>query len=124
MGKDQPESRTKSLLGNLNTRIFHANSDFDTNEWASKTIGESYFSQTTKNKSQQGGLTINQSFVKDAYIPPYEFTQFRTGGNGDNKRCVDAIVFVNGFDWGKTDDQGRELNYARTVFVQDKLKKY
>ena len=112
MGGNQAQARAKSLLANLTTVIFHSNSDFDTNEWAAKTIGQDYFPQKTKSENSEG-LTVSETFVKDYRVPPFQFTTLATGGN-KNKGIVEAVVFINGFSWGNG------MNYIKTQFRQNK----
>ena len=40
IGGPRPEHTVDSLLGNFQTKIFHANSDFKTNQWAADMIGK------------------------------------------------------------------------------------
>ena len=42
IGGSNPRPRADSLLGNLSTKIYHANNDSVTNEWAAKTIGKAF----------------------------------------------------------------------------------
>lgn len=110
-GNSNPEARAKSLLGNLGTRIFHANSDFDTNTWAAETIGKGYHKQTSLNQGNSGTSTG----TSDSYgylVEPSEFTTLRTGGHR-NKRKVEAYIVVN----GEMLEQGK--NYCKHVFSQN-----
>lgn len=113
MGSNQPQARAKSLIANLSTLIFHANSDFDTNDWASKTIGQGYHRQETQSRNATG-VTINESFVKDYNVPSSIFTKLKTGGSD---RKVEGVILVNGKNWGDPN-----INFIRTIFIQDKRK--
>ena len=93
-------------MGNLQTKIWHANSDPMTNENAAETIGRSW--QTRQTSGESFGVDSfnvsagkNESFDYD--VPPQAFTKLRKGGIGNN-RIVEAILFQNGRLWknGKT----------------------
>ncbi len=109
-GGNNPEARAKSLLGNLGTRIFHANSDFDTNTWAAETIGKGYLKQTSLSHAKTGASS-SISNVYGYVVEPSEFTTLRTGGDR-NKGKVDAYIVVN----GEMLEQGK--NYCKHMFSQ------
>lgn len=98
MGDKQPEARTKSLLGNLNLKIFASNSDSDTNQWASDMIGQHLSVIENLTVSPEGKKTkaFNQQLMPR--ILPDHFTTLRTGGLA-NKLKVDAVVFKPGKSW-------------------------
>ena len=50
-----------SLLGNLSTKIFHANNDYVTNEWAANTIGRTFQSMTSVGVGDAAGININKA---------------------------------------------------------------
>lgn len=103
------KAEADSLFGNLNTKIFHANGDPVTNEWASSLIGRSRQVMASGNSSRQttdwwsrligtddGGQ--NSSGFNEVYeyeIQPGEFNRLRTGGPR-NGNCVDALIVRNG----------------------------
>ena len=45
------KAKVDSLLGNLSTKIFHANADAETNEYASRLIGQAITSMSNKGSS-------------------------------------------------------------------------
>lgn len=51
IGGNLPEHVVNALLGNLRTKIFHANGDTTTNEWAAKLIGKATFWRATSGTS-------------------------------------------------------------------------
>lgn len=97
LGGRRGHAVTDSLLGNLQTKIFHANGDPATNEWAErlfarkvlplrgKTLGDSGYSSSTHDSLQP-------------VVPALEFTSLRQGGQ-QNGYFVDAIVFQGGRTW-------------------------
>ena len=124
--RSKPE--TDSFLGNLNTKIFHANSDSETNRWAAELIGKAWQLKTNSNHStsdQSGarytGMLTEQrgeqssagtSEVFEYELLPREFTTLKKGGPG-NKNLVEAIIFQGGRKWKKT---GK--TFLRTIFRQ------
>ena len=101
MGGEQSKYRVDSLIGNLQTKIWHANSDPMTNEHAAETIGRSW--QMRKTSGESFGEEFfnvssgkNESFDYD--VPPQSFTKLRKGGTLNNS-IVDAIIFQNGRMW-------------------------
>ena len=101
MGGEQSKYRVDSLIGNLQTKIWHANSDPMTNENASETIGKSWQIRQTSGQSF-GADNFNMSTGKnesfDYDVPPQFFTKLRKGGKQNNK-IVEAIIFQNGRNW-------------------------
>jgi len=121
------KAQADSIFGNLNTKIFHANSDPITNEWASSLIGRTrqfFINASTSNSNQpldwidslmgrsgsqtSGGISENIDFE----VQPSVFTKLRTGG-AVHRGNIDAIVFQNGRVYK---DNGRTWRY--TTFKQ------
>lgn len=107
--------RVLAFLGNLNTKIFHCNSDTATNEWAADMIARSWRSRATVSSNQEdskdkSSVSVSQALEHD--VIPQTFTRLRKGGE-DNNRIVDGILFHAGQDWsnGKT--------YLKLQFPQD-----
>ncbi len=101
MGGTQSKYRVDSLIGNLQTKIWHANSDPMTNEHAAETIGRSWQQRQTSGESY-GESFFNLSSGKnesfDYDVSPQSFTKLRKGGKQNNS-IVEAIVFQNGRLW-------------------------
>jgi type IV secretory pathway TraG/TraD family ATPase VirD4 len=115
-----------SLLGNLQAKFFCQNSG-ETNEWASKLLGERWMTITSTNAGQsrnEGGRQImdggshsagvSRSEQRRSYVEPSFFTMLKRGGSlHDNQ--VEAIVY-NG---GRLFKQGNEsLPYRMLTFNQ------
>ena len=101
MGGEKSRYKVDSFVGNLQTKIWHANSDPMTNENAADVIGKSW--QTHKSSAESfGAESFNMSDSKsesfDYDVPPQAFTKLKKGGNA-NLRIVEAIVFQNGRIW-------------------------
>ena len=101
MGGENSRHRVDSLVGNLQTKIFHANSDPETNKFASEVIGKSWKVRRSSSQSVGGssfnlGDSVQESFDDD--VSPQEFTRLAKGGPS-NGFYVDGIVFQNGRVW-------------------------
>lgn len=112
MGNESPEARTKSLLGNLSTKIYHANSDFETNEYASKTIGESFRQMTSLQKQSSNPASPTFSEQLFPQVLTGEFTTLQKGGNPANGYKTEAIITQTGHTWSN------KLNYLKVKFDQ------
>jgi len=126
-GGDKAKQEIDSLMGNLQTKIFHTNGDSVTNFWASETIGKDWYfrnnhstSSTEKNNflgmlGLEGGQTTNSSGGSQSFdynLPPGEFTKLLKGGF-ENNLHVEGVVFQGGRVWNAT---GK--NYIRATFKQ------
>jgi hypothetical protein len=113
MGEKSPEARAKSLLGNLNTKIFHANGDFDTNKYASDAIGKGFITMTALNQKMidLGSSTLSQQLYYKVF--PHEFTRLSKGGRKASKYTTEAIVFTAGSQWSTNE------NYLKVKFDQN-----
>ncbi|MEQ9230556.1 MAG: TraM recognition domain-containing protein [Cyclobacteriaceae bacterium] len=114
MGNDQPESKTKSLLGNLNLKYFASNDNYDTNLWASNMIGEHLvdFQSIGFSKDMEISKTRNQQM--QFRVTPDHFTVLKTGRKANNY-IVETVVFKSGKNWGKN-----KQNFALVGFDQRK----
>lgn len=100
-GGEQSRHKVDSLVGNLQTKIWHANSDPVTNEYAAKVIGQSWQLHKTANESFGVGnfnVSTNRNESFDYDVTPQAFTKLKKGGT-DNQRIVEAIIFQNGRIW-------------------------
>ncbi len=93
-GGPKAESQINSLLALCNTKIFHANNDAVTNEWAAKTIGMGIrtLKSTTVGRDSE---SVSSSQQRQFLVEPRTFTMFRTGG-AENDYLVDAVVTGTG----------------------------
>jgi hypothetical protein len=121
-GEREGRALVDALLGNLGTKVFHANSDRDTNQLAADLIGKRL--QLLRNggggtnASLGGSASVGASSHRggsehmDYEIQPREFAALRKGGP-ENGFAVEAMVFQNGRIWTGT---GR--NWLRLAFRQ------
>ncbi|HYG34298.1 MAG TPA: TraM recognition domain-containing protein, partial [Clostridia bacterium] len=98
-----------SIFGNLNTKIFHANSDPTTNEWAARQFGTEVrmkfgFSTSPPARSQgfwgamrdaieppPGNNSVSFQEHREYAIQPEEFARLRKGGRANDFQ-VDALI--------------------------------
>jgi type IV secretory pathway TraG/TraD family ATPase VirD4 len=95
-GGDHGKAQADSLFANLTTKIFHANGDPVTNEWAASLIGRSRQYRMNWSSGQQGGMgddgqtSMGMTEQIDFEVQPQRFTTLRT------YRPVEGIMFQGG----------------------------
>lgn len=105
-----------SLLGNLQTKIFHANACPHTNEYAERLFGQEL--QATGGMSVgAGGLTGSITRTMLPNLPAVKFTTPKKGGE-QHKKVVEGYVFQAGKQW-KGDDAKHNKNWLLVPFVQE-----
>lgn len=114
-GRDE----VNSLLGNLRTKIFHANDDPPTNEYASNVIGKIVQNRkgtgitTNENQGQESHSTnVGTSEVVDYKVLPVTYSTLKTGGEPNNLE-VEAIVYRGGKILNFTNE-----TYIKAIFQQ------
>jgi len=121
------QAEVEAFIGNLQTKIFHANGDPKTNNWAADSIGKTRQSYYTGGMSEQlgkpatgGGVSqsTGEHQTLDFLVRPHEFTVLRTGGE-ENEMQVDSIIFQGGRRWLVPSKAGNQTqNHIRHVFSQ------
>ena len=123
-GGEKAKFEVQSLCGNLNLKIFCANGEVTTNQWASEMIGKRrQFFINASNSSQREGIAMTLggspmqtssgvSEQMDFDVPSSHFSKLRVWVR-NNKYFVDAIIFKNGASFRAT---GR--NWMKTTFRQ------
>lgn len=120
LGGPTARSQADSLLGNLLTKIFHANADPVTNEWAERLIGRDLSVEYGQNISTGHSVddyasnprySFSSSRVEQPVVRARAFTTLRMGGGPE--RLTDAVVFKPGKPWKSTND-----NFIRCSFDQ------
>lgn len=108
-GNEKGRAEATSLFANLNTKVFHANGDPQSNEWAAGLISRTRVLLASGNQSrpegdlfsaltgwgEQGQTSSGFSETFEFEVQPSEFSALRTGGPA-NRGVVDAIVFQSG----------------------------
>jgi len=97
LGGESSRPAIDSLLGNLQTKIFHANGDPVTNEWAEKVFGHWKLPVSSSGMSG-GGPSTNETETPLPLVPASRFTTLAKGGR-DHKKVVQAYVFQGGRTW-------------------------
>jgi len=113
---DRGKAMASSILGNLSTKIFHANSDPDTNEYASSIFGKEwgYKMGVSSGESESGsstGTSMNQQLHN--VIEPNEFTTLLKGGK-DNDYIVEGIIHQAGRTWNNTGSNYLKINFKQS----------
>lgn len=97
MGGARSDERVKSFLGTLGTKIFHANVDVDTNNFASEIIGDTDYNDTSTSASTSGGFSSSQSKslrIDRKYRPEF-FARLKTGSSKNDYK-IEAVILVQG----------------------------
>lgn len=121
-GGQQGKVEADAFVGNLQTKIFHANGDPTTNKWAADSISQVHKVRAQSGISQRfaktgdSGMHLNSggTIVLEHAVPPYEFTLLRTGGIEYDLK-VDSIIFQAGRSWLTN---GETQNFVRHTFTQ------
>ena len=126
-GGGNSRAEVEAFVGNLQTKIFHANGDPTTNNWAADSIGRTRQTHYSSGMSEQLGKSAAGGGVSqsaggsqsvDYTVQPQEFTMLRTGGE-ECKMQVDGIIFQGGRTWIVPDKGGEKVqNHIRHVFPQ------
>ncbi len=114
MGGQHAEHKVKSFLGTLNTKIFHANSDIETNKYASELIGDSYYEKLSTGKNVGVGnisQSSNSTLELRRTVRPEAFSKLLTGSDSNNN-IVEAYLHRQ----GKVFSTGRSI--IKTRFKQ------
>lgn len=116
MGGHDSNAKVDSLIGNLSTIIFHANNNAETNEYASRLIGQELQTLASAGVSRPHfSLEKTESEnLTTSYLPqiqPKEFTVLKSGGQSNNFK-VQGILMTSGRQWGN----GK--NYVKVSFTQ------
>jgi hypothetical protein len=111
-----------ALLANLQCKFFCQNSSTDTNEFASRLLGERYVEITTSTGNIQtrpggaGTAGTSVSEQKRRYVEPARFTTLKRGG-ARNNYVVQAIVYNGGEEFLIPDRTTGEVeNYPCALF--------
>lgn len=116
IGGNHPKAKVDSLLGNLCTKIFHANNDFETNQWAANTIGKTFKKVDSSSTGfNPTNLMPNVGFSEANQLhyqkEPMEFTTLKCGGS-ENANEVEGYMITAGKKWA----DGK--NYKQVFFSQ------
>lgn len=106
LGGANSHDEANALLGNFQTKIFHANGDHATNQYAADMIGQDWMiahnygvSQGDQGPSRTGG----GSDVVNYKVLPHRFTRLKKGGSANDLQ-VEGIIFQGGRIWNASED--------------------
>lgn len=103
-----------SLLGNLQTKVFHANSDPTTNSWAESLFGQEKQELSTSGQSVGASAQMSQG-TSQQYLPLVPAVLFLDLKRGGAEGVVEAIVFNGGEKWPVTGHAGRKLYFDQDL---------
>ncbi len=123
LGEVQPGSKTKSLLGNLATKIFLQQNETETCTYAADQIGKVY--RYIENFSASGGeegranTNIGASRQLAYLVEPIAFTNLRKPG--PDRPFAEAIVFQSGTTFKATQNENCPLGkpYLKVFFSRE-----
>ena len=123
-GGANSRAEVEAFIGNLQTKIFHANGDPTTNNWAADSIGRTrqmqYYAGLSESVAKAAGSnqSAGGSQVVEYLVQPQEFTMLRTGGEECDMQ-VDGIIFQGGRRWIVEGKNGKKTqNFVRHAFPQ------
>jgi hypothetical protein len=111
MGGERSKHRVMSLLGTLNTKIFHGNADVETNQYASALIGDYQIEKTSVGSNvgvENISRSTNTTTEYDRLVRPEMFASLKTGGP-----CNDFIVEGYFYRQGNPFSTGRNIIKAK-----------
>jgi hypothetical protein len=126
-GTEKGKAETDSLFANLNTKIFCANGDPVTNEWAASIIGRSrqFFCNSSNSYDEPDNWLANMAGYRGAAhtstgvtetmefeVQPRAFTTLRKGGPANGWQ-VDAIVFQGGRRFVRSGKTWMKVSFAQ-----------
>jgi len=113
-----------SLIGNLGTKLFHANSDRETNLLAADLVGKRLQSFRSSGSGSNWSLSGNASIGSSANrgfsehmeyeIQPREFATLRKGGPENDFR-TEALVFQNGRIWASGRKTWQKIAFSQVA---------
>jgi hypothetical protein len=112
------KAETDALLGNLRTKVFHANEDAVTNQWAADLIGKTLDTRLGRSSAVMSGgsnrgtpgsqFTSSQQEVIEHQVLPVTFNSLKQGGLS-NDLMVEAVVTKGGRTWSN----GKNFRFVR-----------
>jgi hypothetical protein len=113
MGGESGTYKVKSFLGTLATKLFHANADMETNEYASELVGDAYFEDLSDSVTIADNFssTKNKGLILERILRPESFVRLKTGGPKNNY-IVEAVIHKQG------DPFHTNSNHAKVYFSQ------
>jgi len=125
-GTEKGKAETDSLFANLNTKVFHANGDPVTNDWAASIIGRSrqFFTNASSSYEPHNWLSSMTGYTNASHVSaglsetmefevqPRVFTTLRKGGPA-NAWQVDGVVFQGGRRFARSGKTWLKVSFAQ-----------
>lgn len=122
---DRGKAKAEAVLGNLSTKLFHANTCAATNEYAANIIGKKLQFMANGGTNTSGNWAMNAvglgerstahagfSEVRDYDCPPAIYPTLKTGGPANNFECQ-AIVTTGGRTFSDTGSIWRPVTFSQ-----------
>jgi hypothetical protein len=129
-GGGEGRTMTDTLLGSMGTKIFHANSDRDTNQLAADLVGRrlqclrTWGSSSSLSLGPGAGAGASSSRGRgesmDLEVQPREFSTLRKGG-AENANTTEALVFQNGRVWSANGRTWQKVAFRQRARAQPAL---
>jgi hypothetical protein len=123
-GEQEPGAKTLGFLGLLSMKIFHANNETQTNEYAANQIGREYryldnFNGGGSSESNHTHFSTGASRQLVHILEPIEFTRLLKP-DGDNP-LSESVIYLSGrtFNATRNVNQPRGLPYLRVHFSRE-----
>lgn len=115
-GGETGKTRFRALAGNLSTKFFHANSDVETNEYASDLIGKYWGNVQNQGRSMGENSSFSQGSSESLKykVEPSQFTELMTGGP-DHNYITQAYVHRQGRIFKKTNDNHSLIHLKQNI---------
>ncbi|MGB3464544.1 MAG: TraM recognition domain-containing protein [Cyclobacteriaceae bacterium] len=86
LGGREGEYHVKSFIGTMGTKIFHANADVETNDYASALCGKIYYTKKNTSFQTSGDFSSSESQSLELIeaLRPEKFVSLATGGKQNN----------------------------------------
>lgn len=121
MGGTNGQYKVKSFLGTLSTKIFHANADIETNNYASDLIGEDFIVARSVSKSmgETFSSSKSESHELEKLVRPENFVRLKTGSQV-NTCIVEGYIHLQGMQLAANNGY-LKLNFNQNYKPQNKL---
>lgn len=116
LGRGDGRAATESLLGNLNTKIFHATGDPGTMEWAERLIGVSEQDVSSLQYSVRGGPAVTYQPTDKPLVRGRLLSALSTGGGTDG--VIKALICRVGDGWTKYFSSGSQQSTQSHFWAQ------
>ncbi|MEM8667418.1 MAG: TraM recognition domain-containing protein [Planctomycetota bacterium] len=125
LGGESKKPIVDALLANMNLKIFHANGDSVTNQWATETLSKEWTQKmtTSEGKSSMPAMPLfipqgenestSMSESLENAVEASEFHTLRTGGPPSCK--VDALLFRAGKTWKHSGKTSLKVSFDQNI---------